>query len=111
MVEFYSLSVSKELKGEEAMGRHRLDGEMKKVGAAVWFGYSRVEESGRQWRMARRRGRRGGSDDQSRRWETTPWWAVPGRMAERSGPVSVGVMERRRWAERQNGPKAKEAAA
>jgi hypothetical protein len=94
MVEFYSLSVSKELKGEEEMGRRRLDGEMKKVGAPVRFGYSRAEKSGRRWRMAQRRSWRGGSDDRSRRWETTPGRAVPGRMAERSGPVSVGVTER-----------------
>jgi hypothetical protein len=31
-VEFYSTSVSKELKGEEETGQHCLDGEMKKVG-------------------------------------------------------------------------------
>jgi hypothetical protein len=31
-VEFYSSSVSKELKGEEETGRRRLDREMKKVG-------------------------------------------------------------------------------
>jgi hypothetical protein len=36
---------------------------------------------------------------------------VPGQKAERSGPVSVGVKERQKWAERRNGPKAKEAAA
>jgi hypothetical protein len=36
---------------------------------------------------------------------------VLGQKAERSGPVSMGVKERRKWAERQNGPKAKEAGA
>jgi hypothetical protein len=35
-VEFYSTSVSKELKGEEETGQHCLDGEMKKVGR--WYG-------------------------------------------------------------------------
>jgi hypothetical protein len=29
--------------------------------------------------------------------------AVPGRKAEQSGPVSVGVKERRKWAESQGG--------
>jgi hypothetical protein len=47
-----------------------------------------------RWRMARRHGRRGDGADGSQRWETTPWWAVPGRKAERSGLVSVGVKER-----------------
>jgi hypothetical protein len=37
--------------------------------------------------------------------------AVPGQKAKWSGPVSVGVKERRKWAERQKGSKAKEAAA
>jgi hypothetical protein len=37
-VEFYSSSVSNELKGEEETGRWRLDGEMKKVGTgSVWL--------------------------------------------------------------------------
>jgi hypothetical protein len=37
--------------------------------------------------------------DGSWRWEPMPWWAVQSQKAERSGPVSVGVKERRKWAE------------
>jgi hypothetical protein len=40
-----------------------------------------------------------------------PWWAVQGQKAERSGLVLVGVKERRKWAERRSGPKAKEATS
>jgi hypothetical protein len=36
---------------------------------------------------------------------------VPGQKADRSGPVSMGVKERRKWAERRNGSKSKDAAA
>jgi hypothetical protein len=50
------------------------------------------------WRRAAvggaRHGRRGSGANGSRRWETTPWWAVPGRKAEWSRPVLVGVKER-----------------
>jgi hypothetical protein len=45
------------------------------------------------------------------RWKSEVGADVPGQKAERSGPVSVGVKERQKWAERRNGPKAKEAAA
>jgi hypothetical protein len=79
-------------------------------GAPVRFGYSRAEESGRWWRTARWRDERGGGAVGSRRWETTSWWAVLGRKANWSRPVSVGVKERRKWAKRRNGLKAKEAA-
>jgi hypothetical protein len=100
-----------ELMGEEETGQRRLDGGNEEGGAPVRFDYSCAKESSRRWRTARRHSQRGGGADGSRRWETTPWWAVPGRMAERSGPVSVGVKERRKWAEQRNGPKAKEVAA
>jgi hypothetical protein len=110
-VEFYSSSVLKELKGEEETGRRRLDGGNEEGGAPVRFGYSRVVESGRWWRTARRCRRRGGGADGSQRWEMTPLWAVPGRKAEWNGPVSVGVKERRKWTQRRNGLKAKEDAA
>jgi hypothetical protein len=43
-VEFYSSSVSKELKGEEETGRRRLDRGNEEGGAPVWFGYSHAEE-------------------------------------------------------------------
>jgi hypothetical protein len=70
-VEFYSSSVSNELKGEEETGRHRLDGEMKKVGR-------RFDSATRAWRRAADGGARRGSADGSQSWETTPWWAVSG---------------------------------
>jgi hypothetical protein len=76
----------------------------------------------RAWRRAAVGGaQHGGGADESRRWEPmeaggeSRWkleaGAVPGQKAKRSGPVSVGVNERRKWAERQKGSKAKEAAA
>jgi hypothetical protein len=45
------------------MGRHRPDGGNEEGGVTVWFGYSRVEESGRRlrtarWQLGRDRGRR-----------------------------------------------------
>jgi hypothetical protein len=49
-VEFYSSSVSMELKGEVETGRRRLDGGNEEGGAPVRFGYSRAEESGRRRR-------------------------------------------------------------
>jgi hypothetical protein len=45
------------------------------------------------------------------RWKPEAGADVPGQKAERSGPVSLGVKERRKWAERRNGTKAKEVAA
>jgi hypothetical protein len=93
-MEFYSSSVSKELKGEEETGRHRFSGGSEGGMTTLQFGSSRTEEGGSRRRTAQRCGRRGGSADGSQRWETTPWWAVPGRKAERSGLVSVGVKER-----------------
>jgi hypothetical protein len=77
-VEFYPSSVSKELEGEEETGRRRFSGGSEGGMTALRFGSSRVEEGGSRQRTARRRGRRGGGADGSRRWEP---------------------MERRRWAE------------
>jgi hypothetical protein len=110
-VEFYSSLVLKELKEEEKMERRRISGGSEGGMTALQFGSLHVEEGGSRRHMARRCGWRGNSADGSRRWEMMPWWAVPGRMAKRSGPVSVGVKERRKWAERRNGSKAKEVAA
>jgi hypothetical protein len=108
-VEFYSSSVSKELKGEEEMGWHRFSGGSEGGMTVLQFGSSRVKEGGSRRCMARRCGRRGGGADGSHRWEPMPCWVVPGQKVEWSGPVSVGVKERRKWVERRNGPKAKEA--
>jgi hypothetical protein len=58
-VEFYSSSVSNELKGEEETGRWRLDGEMKKVGhrfSLATHARKRVADGG-----ARRGGAAGGA--------------------------------------------------
>jgi hypothetical protein len=62
VVEFYSSSVLKELKGEEDTGKRRLDGGNEEGGALVRFGYSLMEVSGR-----RRLGQRGGDADGSQR--------------------------------------------
>jgi hypothetical protein len=88
-VEFYSSSVLKELKGEEETGRCHFSGGSEGGMMALRFGSSFTEEGGSRWCAARRLGRRGGGADGSRRW-----WAVPGRKAEWSGPVSVGVKDR-----------------
>jgi hypothetical protein len=93
-VELYSSSVSKELKGEEEMGRRRYSEGSEGGMTALWFGSSHAEEGGSRRCTTRRRGRRGGGAVGSRRWEPMPWWAVPGQKAEWSGPVSVGVKER-----------------
>jgi hypothetical protein len=68
-VEFYSSSVSKELKGEEEMGRRRFSGGSEGGMMTLWFGSSRAEEGGSQRRTARPRGRRGSGADGRRRWE------------------------------------------
>jgi hypothetical protein len=68
VVELYSSSILKELKGEHETGRCRLDGGNEEGGALVQFGYSRMEESNRWQRTVRRCG----SADGSWRWETTP---------------------------------------
>jgi hypothetical protein len=68
-VEFYSSSVSKELKGEEETGRHRFSGGSEGGMMALRFGSLRTEEGGNRWRTARRCGRRGGGADGSRRSE------------------------------------------
>jgi hypothetical protein len=45
-VEFYSSSVSKELKGEEEMGQHQFSGGSEGGMTALRFGFSRMEEGG-----------------------------------------------------------------
>jgi hypothetical protein len=45
-VEFYSTSVSKELKGEEETGRRRFSGGSEGGMTALWFGSSCAEEGG-----------------------------------------------------------------
>jgi hypothetical protein len=91
VVEFYSSSVSKELKGEEEMGRRRLDGGNEEGGAPVRFGYSCAEEISRWRRTAWPKGWRC-------QWEPDVGDdALVGRTGpkdEWSGPVSVGVKER-----------------
>jgi hypothetical protein len=101
----------KGVKGGRGTGRHRFSGGSEGGMTALRFSYLRVEEGGSWWRTTWRRGQRGGDANGSRRWESMPWWAVPGQKAERSKPVSVGVKERRKWAKQRNWPKAKEAAA
>jgi hypothetical protein len=68
-VEFYSSSFSKELKGEEETGRRRFSGGSEGGMMVLQFGSSRMVEGGSQRCMARRRGRRGGGADGSRRWD------------------------------------------
>jgi hypothetical protein len=68
-VEFYSSLISKELKGEEETGRHRLSGGSDGGMMALRFGSSRVEEGGNRQCTTRRRGRRGGGADGSPRLE------------------------------------------
>jgi hypothetical protein len=77
-VEFYSSSVSKELKCEEETGRGRFSGGSEGGMMALWFGSSHTEESGSWQRTARGRSWSGGGADGSRRWEP---------------------MERRKWVE------------
>jgi hypothetical protein len=69
-VEFYSSSVSKELKGEEETGRCRFSGGSEGGMTALRSGSSRTEEGGSQRRMTRRHNRRGGSADGSHSWES-----------------------------------------
>jgi hypothetical protein len=109
-VEFYSSSVSKELKGEEEMGQCRFSGGSEGGMTTLQFGSSHAEEGGSRRCTTRQCGRRGDGADGSRRWETTPWWAVPGRKAEQSEPVSMGVKERRNGPSDEMGQKPKEAA-
>jgi hypothetical protein len=99
------------IKREEETGQRRFSGGGEGGMTALRFGSSRVEEGSSRRRTARRRDWRGGNANGSQRWETMPWWAILGRKAKRSGPVSVGVKERQKWAEQRNGLKAKEAAA
>jgi hypothetical protein len=83
----------------EGTGRRRFSGGSEGGMMTLQFGSSHVEEGGSRQRTARRCGRRGGGADGSRWWEPMPWWAVPGQKAERSGLISVGVKERRKWAQ------------
>jgi hypothetical protein len=68
-VVFYSLLVSKELKGEEETGRHQFSGGSEGGMTALRFGSSRAEEGSSRWRTARRHSRRGGGADGSQSWE------------------------------------------
>jgi hypothetical protein len=69
VVEFYSSSVSKELKGEEETGWRRFSGGSEGGMMALRFGSSRTEEGSSRWRMGWRYGQRGSGADGSRRWE------------------------------------------
>jgi hypothetical protein len=68
-VEFYSLSVLKELKGGEETGWRRFSRGSEGGMTALQFGSSRVEDDGSRWRMPRRHSRRGGGADGSQSWE------------------------------------------
>jgi hypothetical protein len=81
---------------------------------ALWFGSSRAEEGGS--RRCTTRNATGGAAGPMEagggsRWKPDLGADVSGQKVEWSGPVSVGVKERRKWAERRNGPKGKDAAA
>jgi hypothetical protein len=52
-VDFYSSSVSKELKGEEETGRRRFSGGSEGGMTTLRFGSSRTEEGGSRQRTAR----------------------------------------------------------
>jgi hypothetical protein len=71
VVEFYSSSVSKELKGEEETGWRRFSGGSEGSMTTLRFGSSRMEEGGSGWLTAWRHGWRGGGADGSQRWEPT----------------------------------------
>jgi hypothetical protein len=86
VAEFYSSSVSKELKGEEETGRCRFSGGSAGGMTVLRFGSSHVEEGDNRRCTARRRGRRGSGADGSRRWEPIgPNWAVQTEWAKHSG--------------------------
>jgi hypothetical protein len=68
-VEFYSSSVSKELKGEEEMGLRRFSGGSESGMTSLRFGSLRAEEGGSRQCTARWCGRRGSGANGSRRWE------------------------------------------
>jgi hypothetical protein len=69
VVEFYSSSVSKELKGEEETGWRRFSGGSEGSMTVLRFGSSRAKESGSRWRTTRRHGWRRGDADGSKSWE------------------------------------------
>jgi hypothetical protein len=68
-VEFYSLSVSKELKGGKEMGRRRFSGGSEGGMTVLRFGSSRAEEGSSRWRTARWHSQRVGGADGSQSWE------------------------------------------
>jgi hypothetical protein len=66
------------VKGEEEMGRCRLDGELEGDNPTLRFDFTRVREGG-TWRGIGR----GGGGSSVRRWEKTPGWADLGQRPER----------------------------
>jgi hypothetical protein len=94
-MEFYSSSVSKELKGEEETGRRRFSGGSEGGMMALRFGSSRVEEGGSRKCRAWRHGRRGGGADGRRRWNR--WKPEVGA----DGEMKMGRVTK--WAEGQGG--------
>jgi hypothetical protein len=69
VVEFYSSSVSKELKGEVETGRRRFSGGSEGCMMALRFVSSHTEEGGSRQRTAWQCGGRGGGINGSRWWE------------------------------------------
>jgi hypothetical protein len=73
-VEFYSSSVSKELKGEEETGRRRFSGGSEGSMTVLRFGSSHGEEGDSQQRTGRWHGRRGGgADGETKMGRVTKW--------------------------------------
>jgi hypothetical protein len=100
-VEFYSSSVSKELKVEEETGRSQFSGGGEGGMTALRFGSSRREEGGSRQHTARRCGRRGGDADGCRRWEPMETgggsqWRDENGPSDKMGRVT-------KWAESQGG--------
>jgi hypothetical protein len=63
------------VKGEEEMGRHRLDRELEEGNLTLRLNFNQVREGGTLWRMARWRTGRGSGGSGVRRWEKTLGWA------------------------------------
>jgi hypothetical protein len=104
VVEFYSSSVSKELKGEKETRRCRFCGGSEGGMTAHQFGSSCTEEGGSQRRTARRRGQRGGGADGSWRWEPLYRARRPsgaGSFGGSEGEMKMGRATK--WAESQGG--------
>jgi hypothetical protein len=61
------------VKGEEEMGRRRIDGELEGDDPTLWFDFTQVREGHRHRHMAWRRGPKGGEGaaGNSQRWETS----------------------------------------